>query len=40
MISKLPPFAELLDLLPDAVCVVDTEGRFLYVNASFERILG
>lgn len=40
MTPKLPPFAELLDLLPDAVCVVDTEGRFLYVNASFERIFG
>jgi diguanylate cyclase (GGDEF)-like protein/PAS domain S-box-containing protein len=40
MTPKLPPFAQLLDLLPDAVCVVDTEGRFLYVNASFERIFG
>jgi diguanylate cyclase (GGDEF)-like protein/PAS domain S-box-containing protein len=36
----LPPFAELLDLLPDAVCVVDGEGRFLYVSASFQRIFG
>ena len=40
MIAKLPPLAEMLDLLPDAVCVVDAEGRFLYVSASFERILG
>lgn len=40
MTPRLPPFAELLDLLPDAVCVVDTEGRFLYVNASFECIFG
>jgi diguanylate cyclase len=40
MISKLPPFAELLDLVPDAVCVVDPEGRLLFVNASFERIFG
>jgi diguanylate cyclase (GGDEF)-like protein/PAS domain S-box-containing protein len=40
MITKLPPLAEVLDLMPDAVCVVDTEGRLLFVNASFERILG
>ncbi len=40
MTPELPPFAELLDLLPDAVCVVDSEGRFLYVSASFERIFG
>ncbi len=40
MIPKLPPLAEVLDLVPDAVCVVDAEGRFLYVNASFERIFG
>jgi diguanylate cyclase (GGDEF)-like protein/PAS domain S-box-containing protein len=40
MIPKLPPPTEVLDLIPDAVCVVDTEGRFLFVNASFERIFG
>ncbi|MFC5435272.1 diguanylate cyclase domain-containing protein [Rhodanobacter umsongensis] len=40
MISKLPPLADVLDLLPDAVCVVSAEGRFLYVSASFERIFG
>ncbi len=40
MITKLPPAAELLELMPDAVCVVDTEGRFLFVNASFERTFG
>ena len=40
MIAKLPPLAEVLELMPDAVCVVDAEGRLLYVNASFERILG
>lgn len=40
MSSKLPPFADVLDLLPDAVCLVDVDGRYLYVNASFERILG
>jgi diguanylate cyclase (GGDEF)-like protein/PAS domain S-box-containing protein len=40
MIPSLPPADELLDLLPDGVCVVDGEGRLLYVNRSFERILG
>ncbi len=40
MSPKLPPFSELLDLLHDAVCVVDLEGRFLYVSAAFERIFG
>ena len=40
MIKKLPHLAEVLDLLPDAVCVVDVEGRLLFVNASFERIFG
>ncbi len=40
MPPKLPPLADLLDLVPDAVCVVDTESRFLFVSASFERIFG
>ena len=40
MIPTLPPLAEILDLVPDAVCVVDSEGHFLYVSGSFERILG
>jgi diguanylate cyclase len=40
MIPKLPPLAEVLDLVPDAVCVVDAEGRFLFVSAAFERIFG
>src|SRR3546814_10628191 len=40
MITKLPPLAEMLDLMPDAVCVVDAEGHLLFVNASFERIFG
>ena len=26
--------------MPDAVCVVDPEGRLLFVNASFQRIFG
>jgi diguanylate cyclase (GGDEF)-like protein/PAS domain S-box-containing protein len=40
MIPKLPPLSELIDLMPDAVCVVDPEGHFLFVSASFERIFG
>lgn len=40
MNATLPPLAEVLDLMPDAVCVVDMEGRLMFVNASFERILG
>lgn len=30
----------LLDLLLDAVCVVDADSRFVYVSAAFERIFG
>ncbi|WP_424682677.1 diguanylate cyclase domain-containing protein [Frateuria sp. YIM B11624] len=40
MIPKLPPPAELLDLMPDAVCVVDADGCVLFVSAGFGRILG
>lgn len=40
MITRLPLPAELLDLVPDAICVVDADGRLLFVNASFERIFG
>ncbi|HWU85247.1 MAG TPA: PAS domain S-box protein, partial [Rhodocyclaceae bacterium] len=29
-----------MDLLLDAVCIVDAEGRYVYVNAAFERIFG
>lgn len=36
----LPPLVDVLDLMPDAVCVVDAEGYFLFVNASFQRIFG
>ena len=32
--------SQFLDLLPDAVCIVDAEGRVLFVNAPFERLLG
>ncbi len=40
MTPTLPTHAALLDLLPDAVCVVDMDGRYLFVSAGFERILG
>jgi diguanylate cyclase (GGDEF)-like protein/PAS domain S-box-containing protein len=39
-LPSLPAPDELLNLLPDAVCLVDAEGRFLFTNAGFERILG
>lgn len=32
--------ANVLDLLLDAVCVVDAEGRFVFVSAAFETIFG
>src|SRR5690606_35288741 len=37
---KLPSHTEILELMPDAVCIVDADGRVLFVNASFERIFG
>lgn len=37
---KLPPLDELKDLLLDALCVVDEQGRYLFVNAAYERIFG
>ena len=40
MIPRLPSLSDVLDLLPDAVCIVDAEGRFMFVSASFERIFG
>ncbi|HYH41055.1 MAG TPA: diguanylate cyclase [Burkholderiales bacterium] len=35
-----PALSEYIDLLLDAICVVDTEGRYVYVSAGFERIFG
>lgn len=40
MITTLPLPAELLDLMPAAVCVVDVDGHVLFVNASFQRMFG
>lgn len=35
-----PSLATVLDLMLDAVCVVDAAGRFVYVSAACERIFG
>ena len=40
MPAHLPTPAQLLDLMPDAVCVVDVEGNVLFVSAGFGRMLG
>lgn len=34
------PLANVMDLLLDAICVVDVEGRCQFVSAAFERIFG
>ncbi len=39
--STLPArFENVLDLLLDAVCLVDVEGRFVYISAACQRIFG
>lgn len=40
--TRLPytPPVEFLDLLLDAVCVVEPDGRFVYVSAASEQIFG
>jgi diguanylate cyclase (GGDEF)-like protein/PAS domain S-box-containing protein len=35
-----PPLARFIDQLLDAICVVDAEGRFIFVSAACERIFG
>jgi PAS domain S-box-containing protein len=37
---QLPEPRELLDLVQDAVFVVDEHGNFLYVNAGVQNLLG
>jgi diguanylate cyclase (GGDEF)-like protein/PAS domain S-box-containing protein len=34
------PLANVMDLMLDAICVVDAEGRYLFVSAACERIFG
>lgn len=38
--NSCPPLPTVMDLLLDAICVVDTEGRYVYVSAAYERIFG
>jgi diguanylate cyclase (GGDEF)-like protein/PAS domain S-box-containing protein len=38
--GNFTPPASFMDLLIDAVCVVDSDGRFMYVSAASERIFG
>lgn len=38
--NAAPPLANVMDLLLDAICVVDVEGRYVFVSAAFERIFG
>jgi diguanylate cyclase (GGDEF)-like protein/PAS domain S-box-containing protein len=38
--STSVPLANVMDLLLDAICVVDVEGRFSFVSAACERIFG
>ena len=40
MEPKPLPLSNVMDLLLDAICVVDVEGRYLFVSAAFERIFG
>lgn len=37
---KFGPLSNYIDLLLDTVCVVDIEGRFVYVSAGCERVFG
>ncbi|MES2257222.1 MAG: diguanylate cyclase [Pseudomonadota bacterium] len=38
--TTLTPLAGIADLLMDAICVVDRDGRFIHVSAAGERIFG
>jgi len=38
--SRYAPPDKIMDLLLDAVCVVDMQGRFVFVSAASERIFG
>lgn len=38
--STYAPTENLVDLLLDAICVVDTRGRFVFVSAACQRIFG
>ena len=34
------PVAGFIDLLPDAICIVDAAGKFVHVSAACERVFG
>jgi diguanylate cyclase (GGDEF)-like protein/PAS domain S-box-containing protein len=38
--STYGPLTNVMDLLLDAICVVDVNDRFVFVSAAFERIFG
>lgn len=38
--AKPPPLTSVLDLLLDAICVVDAQGHFVYVSAACEGVFG
>lgn len=38
--NRRVPYGNAMDLLLDAVCIVDTDGRYMYVSAAFETIFG
>lgn len=40
MIKKLLALDDLLDLLPDAIIIVNAKGRIVFANKSIERLLG
>ncbi|MGN6390420.1 MAG: PAS domain S-box protein, partial [Burkholderiaceae bacterium] len=40
ILAYAPPVEAIIDLLLDAVCVVDRDGRFLFISAAGERIFG
>lgn len=40
MLQKFTDFNEISDLMLDALCLVDRDGRFVSVNAAFTRIFG
>lgn len=39
-LSKMVDFAEVMDLMLDAVCVVDRSSNIVFVSAAFEQIFG
>ncbi|WP_267226097.1 sensor domain-containing protein [Dyella silvae] len=38
--QAITQLGKIMDLLWDAICVVDAEGRYVFVSASYERIFG